>query len=93
MVISEVHAGIAEMLLQSHNNVIRLLPAVPEEWSRGEVKGLCARGGFVIDMKWKDNKLLEAKISSQRGGKCTINYQGKEQELSFAAGENKILQF
>jgi alpha-L-fucosidase 2 len=86
-------AGIAEMLLQSHNNVIRLLPAVPEEWSSGEVKGLCARGGFVIDMKWKDNNLVEAKVSSQRGGKCTINYQGKGQELSFAAGENKILQF
>ena len=53
-------AGIAEMLIQSHNNVIRLLPAVPAEWSRGEVKGLCARGGFVIDMKWNDNKLIEA---------------------------------
>ena len=45
-------AGIAEMLIQSHNNVIRLLPALPKEWSRGEVKGFCARGGFVIDMKW-----------------------------------------
>ena len=86
-------AGIAEMLIQSHNNVIRLLPAVPAAWSRGEVKGLCARGGFVIDMKWNDNKLLEARISSEKGGKCTINYLGKEMELSLAAGEKKILQF
>ena len=78
-------AGIAEMLLQSHNNVIRLLPAVPAQWSRGEVKGLCARGGFVIDMTWNDNNLIEAKVSSEKGGRCTINYQGKQQELSFAA--------
>ena len=86
-------AGIAEMLIQSHNSVIRLLPAVPAAWIRGEVKGLCARGGFVIDMKWEDNKLLEAKISSEKGGKCTIDYHGKQQELSFTAGEKKILQF
>jgi alpha-L-fucosidase 2 len=86
-------AGIAEMLIQSHNNVILLLPAVPAAWSRGEVKGLCARGGFVIDMSWNDNKLIEAKVNSEKGGKCTINYHGKQQELSFKPGEKKILQF
>ena len=86
-------AGIAEMLIQSHNNVIRLLPALPKEWAIGEVKGLCARGGFVIDMKWDNNKLRDARISSAKGGKCKINYRGKEQELSFVAGERKALQF
>ena len=44
-------AGIAEMLIQSHNGIIRLLPAIPKEWNIGEVKGLCARGGFVLDIK------------------------------------------
>jgi alpha-L-fucosidase 2 len=65
-------AGIAEMLIQSHNGVIRLLPAIPIVWNNGEVKGLCARGGFVVDMKWINRKLEKAKISSGKGGKCSI---------------------
>jgi alpha-L-fucosidase 2 len=81
------------MLVQSHGNVIRLLHAVPAEWERGEVKGLCARGGFVIDMRWDDNKLLEATVSSEKGGKCTIIYQGKQQELSIEPGEKEMLHF
>jgi len=86
-------AGIAEMLIQSHNNVIRLLPAVPKEWRKGDVKGLCARGGFVIDMKWIDNKLLKAEVSSEKGGKCTILYNGKYQELNLKSGQKIILNF
>jgi alpha-L-fucosidase 2 len=84
-------AGIAEMLIQSHNNVIRLLPAIPGEWSSGEVKGLCARGGFVLDMNWKGNKLIEAKISSKKGGKCSLLYNGKSQEISLKAGQLKTI--
>ncbi len=86
-------AGIAEMLLQSHNGVIRLLPALPKEWSRGEVTGLCARGGFVVDMKWDNNMLLEARISSLKGGKCSIIYREKETGLILGKGEQKILKF
>jgi alpha-L-fucosidase 2 len=86
-------AGIAEMLIQSHNNEIRLLPAVPEEWNRGEVKGLCTRGGFVIDMKWDDNKLIEAKISSEKGGKCSLIYYKKRQEIALQPGQKIILNF
>jgi alpha-L-fucosidase 2 len=86
-------AGIAEMLLQSHGNVIRLLPAVPEEWSSGEVKGLCARGGFVIDMKWENKKLVEARISSVKGGNSSLLYNGKKQEISLKAGQMKTINF
>ncbi len=86
-------AGIAEMLIQSHNNLIRLLPAIPKEWNRGEVKGLCARGGFVIDMKWEGGKLLEAKISSEKGGKCSLFYNGKFQGISLNPGHEIILDF
>lgn len=65
-------AGVAEMLLQSHDGAIHLLPAVPESWSEGEVKGLRARGNFVVDMKWSGGQLSKALIKSNIGGKVRI---------------------
>ncbi|MCX6225651.1 MAG: glycoside hydrolase family 95 protein [Bacteroidia bacterium] len=82
-------AGIAEMLIQSHSSVIRLLPALPRAWSSGEVKGLCARGGFVFDLKWTDGKLVNAQISSKTGGTAKIVYAGKEVDVKVKAGENR----
>ncbi|TFE30085.1 glycosyl hydrolase family 95 catalytic domain-containing protein [Cohnella luojiensis] len=67
-------AGIAEMLLQSHLGVIELLPALPEAWPEGRVSGLKARGGFIIGMEWKDDRLVEAFVLSVKGGKCNIRY-------------------
>jgi alpha-L-fucosidase 2 len=65
-------AGIAEMLLQSYAGAIHLLPALPSEWKKGEVKGLKARGGFITDIKWEEGKISEFKILSQIGGVCII---------------------
>ena len=71
-------AGIAEMLLQSHNGYIHLLPALPKQWQDGEVRGLKARGNFEIDIRWKAGKVLDYKIRGPKGNiKVLINGQYK----------------
>ena len=67
-----VSAGICEMLLQSHDGAVHLLPALPDDWKTGEVKGLRARGGFVIDEIWNEAKLRSAVVRSTIGGTLRI---------------------
>ena len=83
-------AGIAEMLLQSHDGFIYLLPALPQAWKEGSVCGLKARGGFEVDMEWKDGQLTHAVIRSQNGGLCRIRTATplKGKELRPAKGKN-----
>ena len=61
-------AGVCEMLLQSHDNAVHLLPALPDDWHQGVVRGLKARGGFTVDMSWSDGQLQQATIVSKIGG-------------------------
>lgn len=66
-------AGITEMLVQSHEGVIDLLPALPDEWTEGEFDGVCARGGFELDMKWGDHTITGLSVLSKAGKTCRIN--------------------
>ena len=65
-------AGVIEMLLQSQNDEIHLLPALPAAWQSGSIKGLVARGNFVVDIDWNKNSLASANILSRKGGICTV---------------------
>ncbi len=74
-----VTAGISEMLIQSHEGKIVLLPALPDEWSEGEANGICTRGAFVINMKWTKNKITNLEVFSKQGGLCRIDTGNKMQ--------------
>jgi len=65
-------SGVCEMLVQSHIGQIHLLPALPDTWANGQITGLKARGGFVIDMNWQYSQLTTAQIHSEKGGDCTL---------------------
>lgn len=91
-------AGVAEMLVQSHNGYIHLLPALPKAWASGQVAGLVARGGFVIDMKWTEGKIEALTVFSRLGGNCRIKVSGElsghEVKLTESSSEsyNPLLQ-
>ena len=82
-------AGIAEMLLQSHDGFVYLLPAIPDTWDKGSVKGLKARGGFTVDIAWENGKIEKAVIKSDLGGNLRIRSAVPLKGLKIAKGNNK----
>jgi len=81
-------AGIAEMLMQSHQGYIRLLPALPEAWPNGQVTGLRARGGIEVDLSWAEGKLIEACIRSVAGGAGELRYGDTRHPVALKQGES-----
>jgi len=71
-----IMAGVVEMLLQSHEEYIELLPALPKEWINGSFKGLVARGNFVMDAEWADGHATRVTVTSRNAGEFRLTYAG-----------------
>ena len=84
-------AAVAEMLLQSGNDTIRLLPALPDAWQTGAVQGLCARGGFTVSMQWDNHQLHSATIIAKIPASATVKYGSKEKTISLKKDEQVTL--
>ena len=83
-----ITATIDEMLLQSQPDKIELLPALPDDWKEGQVRGLAARGGFEVAIDWKNHHLLSAVITAKFRGQCVVGYHGQTATLTFKAGQS-----
>ncbi|MES2648194.1 MAG: glycoside hydrolase N-terminal domain-containing protein [Bacteroidota bacterium] len=81
-------AGIGELLIQSHTKYIDILPALPAALPNGEVKGICARGGFVMDIKWRTGKLQQLSFTSLAGKKAVIRCEGKVVTIETVKGKS-----
>ncbi|WP_328646234.1 glycoside hydrolase family 95 protein [Amycolatopsis sp. NBC_00348] len=87
-------AGLAELVLQSRNDVVTLLPAVPAEWANGEARGLRCRGGLAVDLEWREGELVYAvlrRLSGDPADVVRVRYRGRGTELRLRAGESTVL--
>ena len=82
-------AGVCEMLMQSGNGQIELLPAAPDAWKEGSVSGLCARGGYEVAFEWKDGKVRDCSIKAKQNGTVTLLYNGQQKTIKIKAGQTQ----
>lgn len=86
-------AGVTEMLMQCHNGTIDLLPALPSAWPAGEVKGLRARGNFIVDIAWHDGGLTNVTVQALSDGKCVLRYAGSSAGFDALAGKTYVFRY
>lgn len=86
-------AAVAEIFLQSSDHELHLLPALPDAWANGSVTGLCARGGFVVDLNWANGRLKSATVFSKKGGKTTVLYSDTKKQVILKANQKLTLKF
>ena len=86
-------AGIAEMLIQSHEDCIEILPAIPDSWRDGSFKGLKARGGIIVDVEWKNGKVKKVKLISDSNQTVKLKSENALQSLQLIAGKEQIVKF
>ena len=86
-------AGITEMLMQSHMGFIHLLPALPDAWQKGSVKGLRAKGNFTVDIYWDNGRLTKAVILSGSGEPCQVRYGDKVKKMKTQKGKTYEVKF
>ena len=82
-------AGVCEMLIQSRDGEIELLPALPKAWSEGSVSGLCARGGYEVSFEWKGGYVRQCSIKARRNGTVTLKYNGQQKTVKLKAGQTQ----
>jgi alpha-L-fucosidase 2 len=86
-------AGMIEMLVQSHAGEVELLPALPSAWPAGRVTGLRARGGFDVDLSWRDGRLVDATVRSRLGNPLTVRYGEQVRRFPTTRGQSIVVQF
>jgi alpha-L-fucosidase 2 len=86
-------AGIAEMLIQSQTDIIELLPALPKDWSEGKVKGIQARGGYILSYAWKNGKITELSITSKESTTCKIRINQVVHTLKLQSNKPYLIEF
>ena len=79
------------MLVQSSEGTIELLPALPTAWPDGSVKGICARGGFILDLKWKNGSPENVMVTARTEGSTLIRYKGREKRITLKKGEKAAI--